>query len=1241
VPLAASGSGLAATFVLLQQPALALVLGISVVLVLLAIRSVVFPVALAGLPNVYIALAGSDPFPNKSLAFGLFAWTSLAIAVAATREERELPRRVLLAPPVLLTIVLLVLLVAHATRAPTGGYLSLKLQFFLATNVIGLIAGILIGRRGRRLLLWAVLTLSVSAASAVVLARGLSTGTATTYADRFTLDSNYDPIAFGRDAGRGILLAVWILLAVRSVRARTLALAAVPVLAVAFFASGSRGPVLGLAAGLLVLLPLSLDQPGARKRVLLVALGGIGAALLVSQLVPGGALNRSFSFILGGGGDDSNGRFHLWHVAWDAFRAHPLLGIGTAGFAALGDSERYPHNIVLELLAELGVVGGLIFAGFVGSTVVALVRVYRRGLADDRAQAAAVAALFAAAMVNAMFSGDLPTNGAVWVAAGLAIGLAQRAAVPLAASGRLGWGSRRRLERLRPRRDRQAERPVRPAPQPRRPVSPGAILSPADGAVVSGIVSVAALPATSGWGAASARLEAAPGESEEWQRGAVADEQAIDVFAVDADGVRRHVAIARSQRIADRLAAELAREAAETTRFETERSRRRPWHAGPASFEWDTAALEPGKVRLRLVTVDLTGLRIVSPEVMVRVQRAPAVTAAPAPADEHEAVTEQGLELVLRERVLAQDAAELAERASALDEREAALITAAQQARVRAAELEEREQGLVERLETITARERGMARHAGELAQRASALDEREAAAAAAAAELGARAGELERREQGLVERLEVVAERERELVEQAGELAQRASALDEREAADAAAAGELGARAAELERREQGLVERLEAVTARERELVEQAGELAQRASELDEREAAVAAAAVELGARAAEFERREQGLVERLEAVAARERGMARHAGELAQRASELDEREAAVTAQAAAAEELAVRAAELERREQGLVERLEAVTARERELVEEAGEFAQRASALDEREAAVAVQAAAAEELGARAAEFERREQGLVERLEAVTARERELGEQAGEFAQRASALDEREAAVAVQAAAAEELGARAAELERREHGLVERLEAVAARERGMARHAGELAQRASALDEREAAVTAQAAAAEELAGRAAELERREQGLVERLEAVAARERAIARHAAELAERERSPERERPATVAPPQPPAPTRAEAEPELEPPPAARIAEPPSAPPLPPREPTPVPTRLARVRLWELERFVAEHPHPDPYVREERQALLFHLRDHASVDGSIPERFRPLLEDAFGDLFAG
>jgi len=70
-----------------------------------------------------------------------------------------------------------------------------------------------------------------------------------------------------------------------------------------------------------------------------------------------------------------SGRYTLWQVAWEDFAANPLLGVGTHNYEATyyqlrersaGD-VRQPHNLPLEVLAERGLVGGILFFGFLAT----------------------------------------------------------------------------------------------------------------------------------------------------------------------------------------------------------------------------------------------------------------------------------------------------------------------------------------------------------------------------------------------------------------------------------------------------------------------------------------------------------------------------------------------------------------------------------------------------------------------------------------------------------------------------------------------------------------------------------------------------------------------------------------------------------------------------------------------------------------------------------------------------------
>ncbi len=83
----------------------------------------------------------------------------------------------------------------------------------------------------------------------------------------------------------------------------------------------------------------------------------------------GGAATASQSRLLSGAGN----RYDYWRIAWRVWREHPVLGVGAGNYprsyyqqrATTEDIEQ-PHSIELQSLSELGVVGALLLAAFIG-----------------------------------------------------------------------------------------------------------------------------------------------------------------------------------------------------------------------------------------------------------------------------------------------------------------------------------------------------------------------------------------------------------------------------------------------------------------------------------------------------------------------------------------------------------------------------------------------------------------------------------------------------------------------------------------------------------------------------------------------------------------------------------------------------------------------------------------------------------------------------------------------------------
>jgi tetratricopeptide (TPR) repeat protein len=99
------------------------------------------------------------------------------------------------------------------------------------------------------------------------------------------------------------------------------------------------------------------------------------------------------------GANLGSNRYDFWRVAAGEFRSAPLAGVGAGNFADAYLREResleeplYPHSLPLMVLAQTGLVGGLLFSGFLGCALLTplLARSRRSPLGNAVAAAAVV-----------------------------------------------------------------------------------------------------------------------------------------------------------------------------------------------------------------------------------------------------------------------------------------------------------------------------------------------------------------------------------------------------------------------------------------------------------------------------------------------------------------------------------------------------------------------------------------------------------------------------------------------------------------------------------------------------------------------------------------------------------------------------------------------------------------------------------------------------------------------------------
>ena len=424
----------AALFVipLTQRPMIAIALIGAAVIAATASVSVALPLGLGGLATVIVALVGHDPFPSKSVPLIEFAWVVLAVAFTVVRGSLPPLRAAFSSPLVLATLGLFSLLLIRLPATTDAAYGDLKVQLFILGNLTLLAVGVVLGTRSKDIELYLIVTLIIDAVSGLLVLRQLG-GAGTT--DRFGL-TDQNVIALGIQGAEGLMVATYFLLRGKHRWQRGFAACVMPLSLVALLASGSRGPVLGGSAGLLAVLAMVSRSRQTALRLAVVVAFFVVSFTVVAKVVPSAAVHRSLGTITGTrSGLNSNGRNQLWAAGWQTFVAHPVLGVGTGSFATVarrdvcpgpGCRDKYPHNVLLETAAELGIAGALLMVTILVSAGNLILKAWRRG-GREGDQASIVFGLFVAATTTSMLTGDLSGDATIWLAGGIALGLSLNA----------------------------------------------------------------------------------------------------------------------------------------------------------------------------------------------------------------------------------------------------------------------------------------------------------------------------------------------------------------------------------------------------------------------------------------------------------------------------------------------------------------------------------------------------------------------------------------------------------------------------------------------------------------------------------------------------------------------------------------------------------------------------------------------------------------------------------------------
>jgi len=179
----------------------------------------------------------------------------------------------------------------------------------------------------------------------------------------------------------------------------------VPMMLSSILVSDTRAAVLGLAIAVLLLVFAKASLLSAFRAVILFA---VGAVAMFASGSGREAMRTFWESIWAGGEIYISGRDLLFRDAWELFLQHPWLGAGHGAYYSEYTESTYPHNLVLNVAADTGGAGLLLF----GSAVTLLMMRWFRPRSLENT-VAGFAGLYS--LICCMFAGSYYEARFMWV----------------------------------------------------------------------------------------------------------------------------------------------------------------------------------------------------------------------------------------------------------------------------------------------------------------------------------------------------------------------------------------------------------------------------------------------------------------------------------------------------------------------------------------------------------------------------------------------------------------------------------------------------------------------------------------------------------------------------------------------------------------------------------------------------------------------------------------------------------
>src|SRR5690554_489351 len=358
--------------------------------------------------------------PINGVAFGLqLFFISAAILIMISNAEK-IKVNVLLNSYMFLILLLFIVILVYSYVLGCSNYGLLKSILFLVKIILPLFAFAAYApftERHLKLMFITIIIGSLFMAISLLFLGDLNVG-------RVITNSEQNPITTARVIGLGATLILILMLKKVSVNVRSIAIMVLFIVQMsAMLFTGSRGPLMAIVFAILA--TFIYIESGSKNKIKILA--KIIFMLLVLMLIisiisfdqfSGTKRLISYFTTLGSNSSDRQ-RIERFKIAINGFKSSMGLGAGTGGFSVLYGVDRpeYPHNLVLEILVEQGLIGLLILTMLV---LITLNRIKKLSFYHKtNVYVKGILSLWFFTLFNAMVSGDIITNYPFWIIGGV------------------------------------------------------------------------------------------------------------------------------------------------------------------------------------------------------------------------------------------------------------------------------------------------------------------------------------------------------------------------------------------------------------------------------------------------------------------------------------------------------------------------------------------------------------------------------------------------------------------------------------------------------------------------------------------------------------------------------------------------------------------------------------------------------------------------------------------------------